>query len=70
VVVERHIVTIGIVSHVQVVGKGWELSSNRVNLLDERRDSKLNALAADSELIGLHKLGDLTILKAELLGLS
>lgn len=59
-----------VVRRVEVVGEGRELGSNRVDLLDERRNAGVLPETADSKLIRTEELGDLAVGVAELLALA
>ncbi|KAK1256316.1 hypothetical protein MKX07_008575 [Trichoderma sp. CBMAI-0711] len=70
VVAKVHVVLGGVVGEVQVVGKGRELGSDRIDLLDKGLDASIESEAADGDFVGAPELGQLAVAEAETLGLE
>ena len=66
----RHVGLLGVVRHVHVVGLCRELSGERVDLLDEGRDALSLAPCADCHVVAAHRVGDLRVGEALLLGMA
>ncbi|ROV99906.1 hypothetical protein VMCG_06224 [Cytospora schulzeri] len=69
-VIERHVVSGGVVGGVEVVGVSRELGSQGVNLLDPWPDAVLQTKSADLVLSAVHGVGNLPVGETHLLGLD